>query len=127
MRFTRIYTGDDGCSHLQALELPYADLSERAMTPEVNNHPGRFIRLPAGMDSDLHNAPARQFVLFLRGGAEIRCGDGSSCQVKAGDMLFAEDIEGEGHSFKELTGPIEVLFLPVPADFQIANWTANAP
>ena len=45
-----------------------------------------------------HNAPRRQFVIMLSGGAvEIEVGDGSRRRLHAGDILLAEDTTGRGH------------------------------
>jgi hypothetical protein len=42
-----------------------------------------------------------------------------------GDVLFAEDLTGEGHANRELPGPREGLMLPVPDDFDIQRWAKN--
>ena len=56
---------------------------------------------------------------------EISCGGGKR-RFGPGDVLFAEDLTGEGHANRELLGPRQSLILPVPDDFDIRRW-ATAP
>lgn len=43
-----------------------------------------------------------------------------------GDVLFADDLTGEGHANRELPGPRQSPILPVPDDLDIRRW-ATAP
>lgn len=61
-------------------------------------------------------------MITLFGAVEISCGGGKRC-FGPGDVLFAEDLTGEGHANRELLGPRESLIIPVPADFDIRRWT----
>ena len=40
-----------------------------------------------------------------------------------GDVLFAEDLKGEGHSNRELHGPRMSLIIQVTEDFDIRRFT----
>jgi hypothetical protein len=53
---------------------------------------------------------------------ELKVGDGSSRVFGPGDILFAEDTTGEGHSARELIGPRRSLIIPVPDEFNIGEW-----
>ena len=69
--FVRIYTGDDGQTHFEDLDLP-ADRSIHSgmqVTPGVN-----FRRFEPGYFSDWHTAPRRQYVITLAGEMEIGIG-----------------------------------------------------
>ena len=94
MRIVRIYTGEDGCSHFEELDIPllpgrYGDISERVPVSSV-----AFRRTPADTAIDFHPAPERQFVITLSGLAEIECGDGTKRRFGAGDIMLADDTTG---------------------------------
>ena len=62
--FTRIYTGDDGQTHFEDLDLP----ADRAVHSGMQVTPGvNFRRFEAGYFSDWHTAPRRQYVITLQG------------------------------------------------------------
>jgi quercetin dioxygenase-like cupin family protein len=122
MRIVRVYTGDDGESHFEDLEVPlkegpYGSLSR--LTPVTGV---QFRETPVGASLDFHNAPQRQFVITLSGSVEIECGDGSKRTLGAGDILLADDTTGRGHITREVEGPRRSIFLPLPPDFDPAPW-----
>ena len=90
----RLYTGDDGQSHIDDLDLETDGelLSEKSTTSISFNTwpPGRFI--------DWHPAPCRQYVILLSGQLEIGLGDGTFRQFGPGDARFVEDTTGQGHT-----------------------------
>lgn len=64
-------------------------------------------------DSAPHPAPARQWVIMLRGVIEVTTTDGESRRFGPGDLLLAADIEGEGHRTAAVgAAPFEALFVP---------------
>ncbi len=122
MKAIRVYTGDDGRSHLEDLEIPlapgrYGDLSSIVPVTGV-----RFRQTPLGAALDFHNAPQRQFVVTLEGVAEIECGDGTKAPFGPGGILLADDITGQGHITREIEGPRRSLFLLLPDDFDPSPW-----
>ena len=94
MGFFRLYSGDDGQSHIEALDLAsHADLTTLHGAKGVvfrSSEPGYF--------SDWHTAPRRQYVITLSGQAEIGLGDGSIHRLGPGDVNLAEDLTGHGHT-----------------------------
>lgn len=97
MQFVRMYTGADGRSHFEELELPFK-LPQEAQRTDVQPSLGtQFVYQPPGFVIDMHPAPRRQYVITLQGQAEIVLGDGTSRRFAAGDVLLAEDLAGEGH------------------------------
>jgi len=128
-KISRIYTGDDGRSHFEDLIVPMNELiaGERislrsALVPATGVS---FRENPLGRSEEFHCPKQRQFVITLFGAVEISCGGGKRC-FGPGDVLFAEDLTGEGHANRELLGPRQSLILPVPDDFDIRRW-ATAP
>lgn len=99
MRATRIYTGEDGESHFEDIEIPIHDQGMVGKMSELQEAKGVIFReTGADYDFDWHNAPRRQYVLILSGGGvEIEVGDGSKRRFEAGDIFLAEDTTGRGH------------------------------
>jgi quercetin dioxygenase-like cupin family protein len=98
----RIYSGDDGESHVAELPLtmkPFVDV-EGAHGRSSAMQPAQgivFREAPAGYVLDWHCAPRRQYAISLAGTAEIEVGDGTVVRVKPGDVVLAEDLTGRGH------------------------------
>jgi hypothetical protein len=94
MAIFRLYSGDDGESHIEKLEL--------ASHPDLTALHGAkgvvFRASPPGYFSDWHNAPRRQYVITLAGEAEIGLGDGTIHRLVPGDVNLAEDLTGHGHT-----------------------------
>lgn len=95
MKFVRVYTGDDGQSHFEALDAEEgAAIFSNAQSARVvvfkNDQAGHLL--------DWHPAPRRQYCITLSGCVEIRIGDGSVETLGPGDVLLAEDVTGQGHT-----------------------------
>src|SRR4029453_10963414 len=71
-----------------------------------------------GPQGEYHTPKQRQFVITISGAVEITCAGGSRV-FGPGDVLFAEDLKGEGHSNRELHGPRMSLIIQVTEDFDI--------
>lgn len=98
MAFTRLYTGDDGKTHIEDLDLDsHPDLTTLRATKGIvfsTAEPGRFI--------DWHNAPRRQYVITLSGEVEIGLEDGSFHRYGPGHVTLAEDLTGKGHTTRSV-------------------------
>ena len=94
MAFYRLYSGDDGESHMEEVTLESA--------PDLTNLQGAkgvvFRSSPPGRFSDWHHAPRRQYIITLSGEAEIGLGDGTIQHLGPGDVNMAEDFTGRGHT-----------------------------
>ncbi|WP_405496240.1 cupin domain-containing protein [Nocardia sp. NBC_00511] len=67
----------------------------------------------AGFDSAPHPAPARQWVIMLRGTIEVTTSDGDRRQFAPGDLVLAADTSGRGHTTVAVgEAPFEALFIP---------------
>ena len=89
--FYRLYTGDDGQSHMDESHDP----------PEVQDATSIVVRKQeVGYFIDWHPAPRRQYIITLRGNVEIGLGDGTVYTLGPGDMMLAEDTTGQGHTTK---------------------------
>jgi len=112
MKTFRLYTGPDGQSHVERVDL--------ASTPEWTKGLGAtqisFRTWPRGEFLDWHPAPRRQFVIVLSGQLEIGLGDGSKHVFGAGDARLVEDTKGQGHTTRVLgTEPCLTATIPLAA------------
>ena len=98
MSISRLYTGDDGQSHIQDM-----DLSSHPELGELHNAEGIVFRTSEpGRFSDWHNAPRRQYVITLAGEVEIGLGDGTTHRFGPGHVNLAEDLTGKGHTTRSV-------------------------
>ena len=98
MQVVRIYTGDDGESHFEELDLPYEQMETSERTPVGNAENIHFRRYQPGRFIHWHPAPRRQYVITLEGQVEVGLGDGTKRVFGAGDVLLADDLTGRGHT-----------------------------
>ena len=101
--FARVYTGDDGKSHIEEIDPPFEPFldTEGAHgegTPLEAASGITFRRNPPGYFLDWHNAPRRQYTITVQGEVEIGTGDGTVRRFGPGSILLAEDLTGQGHT-----------------------------
>jgi len=116
VKITRVYTGDDGESHFDEIDVPLRDFGAIGSMSELVRGSGVVFRETGGhYDLDFHNAPRRQLVVMLSGGGvELETSDGSTRRLFAGDVLLAEDTTGRGHISRAIDDEPRVsLFLPL--------------
>ena len=90
----RLYTGADGESHIERIDLGRTvDWVKGLPTTQI-----AFREDPVGRFIDWHPAPRRQFVIILSGALEIGFGDGTTRVFGPGDARLVEDITGRGHT-----------------------------
>ena len=95
MAFIRLYSGSDGESHFEDMEMP--PKGERLITkPTAGNI--TFFSYPGGSSADFHNTNARNYIIFLSGGhVEVEVGDGMARSFGPGDVCQMENLTGRGH------------------------------
>jgi len=113
MQVTRIYTGDDGQSHFEDVEIDLHPggmaglLSEPVATRSVI-----FRQTGSDYDLDFHPAPRRQYVVNLTGRVELEIGSGEKRILNGGEILLAEDTSGQGHKSRAVGDePRQCLFI----------------
>ncbi|MDA0733504.1 MAG: hypothetical protein O2909_10325 [Chloroflexi bacterium] len=94
MGIYRLYTGDDGQSHLEELDLASHPLLAAA---QDTSHIA-FREWPAGHFIDWHPAPRAQYIISLTGEVEVGLGDGTKVIYHPGDARLVEDTTGQGHT-----------------------------
>jgi hypothetical protein len=114
---TRIYTGADGLSHAEEVEMKLTGNG----TSEMKATSVEFSRRAPGPASDWHVGPRRQFVITLSGRAEIEVAGGKKVAIGPGHINLIEDTTGKGHITHNL-GPDDRIVLTIP----LADQTLNA-
>ena len=111
----RLYAGDDGQSHFEDLDfgtwpaewdLNLANARISFARPGEPGHP---------YFSSWHPEPRRQYLIIMTGQMEVTVGDGSVRVLNPGDVLFAEDLTGQGHEIRGL-GDQPFLRVTIPLD-----------
>ena len=98
IKVTRIYTGDDGRTHAEEIEVPLQSRGAGgALSEPVDVTQLMFRRTSPDYFIDWHNAPRRQYVVTLSGEAEVELHDGTKVPLRPGSILLAEDTTGQGH------------------------------
>ena len=95
---TRVYTGPDGLSHAEQVEMKL-DGNNTEMMKATGV---QFSRRAPGRVSDWHVGPRRQFVITLSGRGELVMGDGTKVAVGPGHINLIEDTTGKGHTTQNL-------------------------
>ena len=115
MQITRLFTGDDGQSHFEDIDV---ELIDHGMIGQISAlWPGSgvmFREVGGDYDYDFHTAPRRQLVVNLEGWVEIEVGDGSTRQFGPGSLMLADDTTGQGHVSRAIDNqPRRCLFIPL--------------
>ena len=115
MKITRLYTGEDGKSHFEDIEIPLENQGNIGRLSNLVPVSGIIFReTPGDYQYQWHNAPQRQYIVMLEGSVEIEIGDGSKRLFHSGDILLAEDTTGQGHFSRAVKGmPRKSLFIPI--------------
>lgn len=102
LKIPRIYTGKDGQSHWDEIEIEFNPSSEYGGLVERTAKQGvsaiSFRYAPANTFVDFHPAPARQYVVTLTGEVEYGTGDGTKRRFGPGGIFLAADTTGQGHT-----------------------------
>jgi uncharacterized cupin superfamily protein len=98
MRITRLYTGPDGESHFEDLDIPLMDAGPIGYLSQAFPATSFILRETSGdYDYTWHTAPRRQAIIMLEGAVDVEIGDGTVRRFGPGDIVFAEDTTGRGH------------------------------
>ena len=100
VKYTRLYTGDDGESHFEDVEVPLRSAGMGVLQrSRIARATGVFFSVTDGpFFSGFHNAPRRQYIVILEGTVEVGTGDGTKRQFGPGEILMVEDTTGRGHT-----------------------------
>ncbi len=130
MRITRFFETADGGSSFEDVDVAFKhprqdDFGHTLhLTSAIAAPDAVLVELPSGLDQGWHNAPQRQLVLVLEGTVEVETTDREKRRWTRGGLFAAEDVGGKGHLTRVLEGPARLLFVQVPDDFAVADWSA---
>jgi hypothetical protein len=86
----RVYTGTDGLSHVENIELNARSVMEKITGARVNvSQPGSF--------SDYHVGPERRYIINLTPGGQLQVAEGK-VDLPAGSIEYIDDLTGKGHT-----------------------------
>lgn len=111
VRATRLFSGPDGQTHAEEVNISQLATAQ----PEILKPASvRFATRGPGTSDDWHTAPQRQYLITLKGHAEIEIGGGQIVHATTGSVLLIEDMTGKGHRAK-VTNESEwhVMFVPL--------------
>ena len=122
MIVTHIFADSRGESHFADVEIPLTLIPVAVNLPPMRTSPAiasthvQFVTVPpAVIAHDWHPAPARQFVLLLKGELEVEVSDGERRAFTQGTIVFLEDTKGKGHKDHAVNDDELLLALiPVP-------------
>ncbi len=98
MKIVRIFTGSDGKSHFEDVEIPLVQKDPADWRSKFTKASGIIFRETSPQyDLDYHVAPQRQYVITLEGYVDITDGSGATRRFGPGDIMLAEDTTGQGH------------------------------
>jgi hypothetical protein len=92
---TRFFTGPDGLTHAEEIEAKFAPGGGAYQL--LANSGTQLRSTPPGRENGYHTASRRQYVITLRGHAELVLSGGQTIQVGPGSIELAEDLTGKGH------------------------------
>lgn len=115
---TRIYTGPDGLSHAEEIEMK---LNGNA-TEMIKATGVEFSRRAPGSTNEWHVGPRRQFVITPSGRGEIEVAGGKKVAVGPGHINLIEDTTGKGHITRNL-GSEDRIAITIP----LADQTPGDP
>jgi hypothetical protein len=104
MKFIQLYTGKDNKSHFMELEAGIE--AEQPLGSYSKKYPATgimFRDFKKGFSFDWHTAPQPQYIIYLEGEVEVETSSGEKRTFRPGDVLFANDLSGEGHITRTLT------------------------
>jgi hypothetical protein len=119
IRCVHLFTGADGRSHVEHIELPLG-----AVTLVKKAH---FEETAAGSSRDWHTAPCEQFVITLSGTLEFSTRDCEQFTLRPGDILLASDTSGTGHRWRLIDDqPWRRLYVELTTPFSLPGSNEKA-
>ena len=102
-KIIHLFTGPDGKSHFEDLELHLECKVSNGKKSESLKTTGITVwEKPVSLDHDWHNAPHKQIMIMLEGDCEMEVSDSTKHRFHPGDILLVEDTTGAGHYTRAL-------------------------
>ena len=111
MRYVKVTSDGSGGSRFEEVEVGQAETSYTENTPPVLVSQAipaaglAWVTLPPDVrETGWHPPPRRQFVVILEGEFELETTDGHKRRFQPGATLLMDDLDGQGHVTRVLTG-----------------------
>jgi hypothetical protein len=114
-RIWRIYTGADGKSCLEPVDVPMNAMRFGTVSRLFSGKGVEIHRQAPGLSASWHTAPRRQLIATIAGEAEIETGDGQKLRSVPGVVHLVEDVTGVGH-ITRVVGTVDRVSLFMPLD-----------
>lgn len=99
MAIFRVFSGSDGESHFEEMQLEeHPELGALTNISEV-----KVQQFDGTRKRDFNPLPERRLIIHLSGEVEIGTSDGSKQVFRAGDIRLMEDVTGRGHAHVDLS------------------------
>ena len=95
-KYTRIFTGPDGESHFEDVDVPLKEL-EPGRRGSVPVKADQLFFLERESRGPWHVAPRRQFLMITGGKYVVEVANGEKREFFPGAVVLAEDTTGRGH------------------------------
>jgi quercetin dioxygenase-like cupin family protein len=110
MRFPRIYTDEQGETHIGVRDLAEHEAPVGPPPNPVGQMTDReavstFVTFsaPAGTEVPSHNAPQPYICIVLSGEGEVEASDGTTARLGPGGLIYCDDVSGKGHITRSIT------------------------
>jgi hypothetical protein len=108
---TRVYTGPDGRSHIEELDLPApevrAGVTETEWLDALRVSVRSIDKGSQGKTQPRHVAPRRHLSVILAGTLEVECSPEEIRRFGPGSLVLLEDTTGEGHLTRVVEAPVQ--------------------
>lgn len=110
MKFPRIYADDKGVTHIGVFDIPEHEarvgpppnpVGQMTETQAVSTF--AIFSAPAGTEVPPHKAPQPYICIVLAGEGEVETSDGKALRLRAGELIYCDDITGEGHVTRSIS------------------------
>ena len=98
-------------------------------SPSIASRHVQFVVVPSAVIAhDWHPAPARQFVLLLKGELEVEASDGERRRFTQGSIALVDDTKGNGHKDHAVNDDdVPLALIPVPDGVTIERLMDSEP
>jgi quercetin dioxygenase-like cupin family protein len=111
MKITRLYSGTDGESHFDEVEVNLFSSGSGLVMSKPFKAKNVCIKADNGnCDVPWHNHPNRFLTAVIEGEVEMEVRDGTKRRFNVGDIFLDEDTTGRGHLTRAVNGKPHMLF-----------------
>jgi quercetin dioxygenase-like cupin family protein len=110
MKFPRIYADEQGETHIGVRDVPEHEarvgpppnpVGQMTETEAVSTFV--VFSAPTGIEVPSHNAPQPYICIVLSGEGEVATSDGKTLRLRAGDLIYCDDVSGKGHVTRSIS------------------------